>query len=52
MMHKGDISRSEIGTVWKEYVSGISCHIALGIMPEGADEVVDRMIKTRKFWIN
>ncbi len=52
VMKVGDISRFDIGTVWKGYVSDISRHMVLGTMPEGADEVIDRMIKTQEFCIS
>ncbi len=52
VMHKGDITRFDVGTSWKGYISDISRHMVLGAAPEGADEVVDRLMKTQEYCIS
>ncbi len=52
VMRRGDITRLDIGAVWKGYVSDVSRHVVIGEIPEGADEAVGRMIKVQEFCIN
>lgn len=51
VMRKGDLTRLDIGAVWKGYVSDVSRHVVIGEIPEGADEVVERMVKVQEFCI-
>ena len=52
VMRRGDITRLDIGAVWKGYVSDVSRHVVIGEAPEGADEVVERMIKVQEFCVD
>jgi Xaa-Pro aminopeptidase len=52
VMRRGDITRLDIGAVWKGYVSDVSRHVVIGEIPEGADEVVKRMIKVQEFCVD
>lgn len=52
VMRRGDITRLDIGAVWKGYVSDVSRHVVIGEIPEGADEVVGRMIKVQEFCVD
>ena len=52
VMKRGDITRLDIGAVWKGYVSDVSRHVVIGEIPEGADEVVERMIKVQEFCVD
>jgi len=52
VMKRGDIARLDIGAVWKGYVSDVSRHVVIGDIPEGADEVVERMIKVQEFCVD
>ncbi len=51
VMGRGDITRLDIGAVWKGYVSDVSRHVVIGEIPQGADEVVERMIKVQEFCV-
>jgi len=48
-MQKGDIVRVDLGAYWKGYLSDVSRHVVLGSPPEGAEEVIDRMIKVQEY---
>lgn len=50
-MMSGDISRFDIGTVWKGYVSDVSREVVIGEIPEGGKELMDRIIKTQEFCV-
>lgn len=50
-MLSGDISRFDIGTVWKGYVSDVSREVVIGEIPEGGKELMDRIIKTQEFCV-
>jgi Xaa-Pro dipeptidase len=52
IMKQGDIARFDIGTIWKGYVSDVSRHVVLGKIPEGAKEVLDRMIQVQEFCVD
>jgi Xaa-Pro aminopeptidase len=52
VMGRGDITRLDIGAVWKGYVSDVSRHVVIGEIPEGAAEVVERMIKVQEFCVD
>lgn len=51
-MKRGDITRLDVGAVWKGYVSDVSRHVVIGEIPEGADEVVERMIRVQDFCVD
>lgn len=50
-MKPGEISRFDVGVIWKGYVSDVSRHIALKNLPEGAKETMDWMIKVQDFCV-
>ncbi|MCJ7648135.1 MAG: Xaa-Pro peptidase family protein [Candidatus Lokiarchaeota archaeon] len=45
----GDLNRYDIGTIWKGYVSDVSRELVIGQIPDGAGEVMNRMIKVQEF---
>ncbi|MBY9013370.1 MAG: aminopeptidase P family protein [Candidatus Lokiarchaeota archaeon] len=45
----GDLNRFDIGTIWKGYVSDVSREVVIGQIPDGAEEVMNRMIKVQEF---
>ncbi|MFX1323133.1 MAG: M24 family metallopeptidase [Promethearchaeota archaeon] len=45
----GDLNRFDIGTIWKGYVSDVSRELVIGQIPEGAEEVMNRLIKVQEF---
>ena len=45
----GDLNRFDIGTIWKGYVSDVSRELVIGQIPDGAGEVMNRMIKVQEF---
>jgi len=51
-MKKGDLSRFDFGAVYKGYVSDVSRQMALGEIPSGVGEAMDRMIKMQEFALN
>jgi Xaa-Pro aminopeptidase len=51
VMHKGDIGRFDVGTVWKGYISDISRHSVMGQPPEGAIDIVDSLIKVQDYCV-
>jgi len=52
VMRRGDLARFDFGSVWKGYVSDISRHVALGSIPKGAEEAVERVIKVQEFCVD
>lgn len=51
-MKQGEISRFDVGAIWKGYVSDVSRHIALKTLPEGTKETMDWMIKVQDFCVD
>ncbi len=49
ILKAGDLNRFDIGTIWKGYVSDISRELVIGQIPEGAEEVMNRLIKVQEF---
>jgi len=49
---KGDLSRMDVGAVWQGYVSDVSREFVLGTIPDGAQEVMDRMIRVQEFCVD
>jgi len=45
----GDLNRFDIGTIWKGYVSDVSRELVIGQIPNGAEEVMNRVIKVQEF---
>ena len=52
IMKSGDLNRFDIGAYWKGYVSDVSREMVLGQVPEGADEVMERMIKVQEYCVD
>jgi len=52
IMNRGDISRFDIGTIWKGYVSDVSREAVIGEIPEGGKEVMDRMIQVQEYCVD
>jgi Xaa-Pro aminopeptidase len=52
VLKQGDLTRLDIGAIWKGYVSDVSRHFVIGEIPEGADEVVERMIRVQEFCVD
>jgi Xaa-Pro aminopeptidase len=52
IMKRGDISRFDIGTIWKGYVSDVSRQAVIGEIPEGGKEVMDRMIQVQEYCVD
>ncbi|WP_455142879.1 M24 family metallopeptidase [Candidatus Hodarchaeum mangrovi] len=48
----GDVTRFDFGAVWKGYVSDISRHMVIGSVPDGIEEILDRVIKVQEFCVN
>jgi len=49
ILKAGDLNRYDIGTIWKGYVSDVSRELVIGQIPEGAEEVMNRMIQVQEF---
>ncbi len=52
VMNRGDISRFDIGTIWKGYVSDVSREAVIGEIPEGGKEVMDRTIQVQEYCVD
>ncbi len=52
VMKRGDLSRFDIGTIWKGYVSDVSRECVIGEIPKGAKEAMDRMIQVQEFCLD
>jgi len=50
-VNPGDITRFDVGTVWKGYVSDVSREVVIGKMPEDIEEVMNRMINVQEFCV-
>ena len=50
-MKPGDITRFDIGTIWKGYVSDVSREVVIGKIPEGAKEILERLIQVQEFCV-
>ncbi len=50
-MKSGDLNRFDIGTIWKGYVSDVSRELVIGEIPDGAEEVMDRIIKVQEYCV-
>ncbi|MBY9004695.1 MAG: aminopeptidase P family protein [Candidatus Lokiarchaeota archaeon] len=48
-LKSGDLNRFDIGTIWKGYVSDLSRELVIGQIPDGAGEVMNRMIKVQEY---
>lgn len=48
-MKRGEIARLDVGAVWQGYVSDVSREAALVSAPEGAEEVMERMVAVQDF---
>ncbi|MHA1803452.1 MAG: M24 family metallopeptidase [Promethearchaeota archaeon] len=51
-MKQGDIGRFDIGTIWQGYVSDVSREVVIKPIPEGAEEVMNNMIKVQEYCVN
>jgi len=51
-MAAGELTRLDIGAVWKGYVSDVSRELVLGAAPDGAEEVMERMIRVQDFCVD
>ncbi|MFX0102055.1 MAG: M24 family metallopeptidase, partial [Candidatus Hodarchaeota archaeon] len=51
-MQKGDISRFDIGAIWKGYVSDVSREAVIGEAPSGAKEAMETMIQVQEFCVD
>jgi Xaa-Pro aminopeptidase len=51
-LKSGDLNRFDIGTIWKGYVSDISRELVIGQVPDGAEEIMDRLIKVQEFCLD
>jgi Xaa-Pro aminopeptidase len=49
ILKAGDINRFDIGTIWNGYVSDVSRELVVGQIPEGAEEVMNRMIQVQEY---
>ncbi|MFW9943832.1 MAG: M24 family metallopeptidase [Candidatus Sifarchaeia archaeon] len=49
VMAAGELTRLDIGAVWKGYVSDVSRELVLHTVPDGAEEVMERMIRVQDF---
>jgi len=45
----GDLNRFDIGTIWKGYVSDVSRELVIGQIPDGANEIMNNLIKIQEF---
>jgi len=45
----GDLNRFDIGTIWKGYVSDVSRELVIGQIPDGAEEILNNLIKIQEF---
>lgn len=45
----GDLNRFDIGTIWKGYVSDVSRELVIGQIPDGAEEIMNNLIKIQEF---
>ncbi len=48
-LKSGDLNRFDIGTIWKGYVSDVSRELVIGQIPQGAEEIMNRVIKVQEF---
>lgn len=51
-LKSGDLNRFDIGTIWKGYVSDVSRELVIGQIPDGAEEIMDRLIKVQEFCLD
>jgi len=51
-LKSGDLNRFDIGTIWKGYVSDVSRELVIGQVPDGAEEIMDRLIKVQEFCLD
>ncbi len=51
-MKPGDITRLDIGTIWRGYVSDVSREVVIGKIPEGAEEVMELTIKVQEYCVD
>jgi len=45
----GELNRFDIGTIWKGYVSDVSRELVIGQIPDGAEEIMNNLIKIQEF---
>ena len=45
----GDLNRVDIGTIWNGYVSDVSRELVIGRIPDGAEEIMNNLIKIQEF---
>ncbi|MFX1453580.1 MAG: M24 family metallopeptidase [Promethearchaeota archaeon] len=45
----GDLNRFDIGTIWKGYVSDVSRELVIGQIPDGANEIINNLIKIQEY---
>jgi len=45
----GDLNRFDIGTIWNGYVSDVSRELVIGRIPDGAEEIMNNLIKIQEF---
>lgn len=48
----GDVTRLDIGSVWKGYVSDISREVVVGEVPQAAKETIDILIEVQEYCID
>jgi Xaa-Pro dipeptidase len=47
---KGDIIRFDLGAVYKGYVADVNRHVVLGPVPDGAAELIERLIQFQEYY--
>jgi Xaa-Pro aminopeptidase len=48
-MKSGELNRFDIGTIWKGYVSDVSRELVIGQIPDGAEEIMERLIQVQEY---
>ena len=49
ILKAGELNRFDIGTIWKGYVSDVSRELVIGQIPDGAEEILNNLIKVQEF---
>ncbi len=50
-MKSGDLTRFDVGSVWKGYISDVSREVVIGEIPEGAQGIMERMIQVQEYCV-